>query len=453
MKTTVIGAGGGGIASALLAALRGEDVTLYEAHSEIGGCASYFKRGHFVFDIGATTLSGLAPNEPLGKLFSLLSNFPSLELCDPGMVLHLSDGRKVFYHKDFERWMKELETHFPHLAHRIFWEKLKKINLQGWDFLGQVDTFPFQGLADLKPLLKQPKHLKILPSLFVSLDMSLKQHGLDDHHYRELIDGILLISAQAKSESIPLLVGAMGLMYPAQTYAPVGGMKGLMDYFESEMSALKIKLHKKSKVNHFHQLQSDRFILNLTSWNLNQMGLAKKETAQAWGAFTIYLGVQTSVKEIYHQIHLGDKEVKNYFVSFSIPNDFKRAPEGWRTVSISTHVHTSHWINLSRADYENEKKRIEELILKDFLKRFDISQTKFISSGTPKTFEFYTGRKNGFVGGLPFLYGKNPWRLNNFFLGKKETYRVGDTVFPGQGLCGVVAGALGLHRYLLKLKP
>lgn len=43
MKTIVVGAGGGGIASALLANLRGEKVTLLEGHSHVGGCASYFK--------------------------------------------------------------------------------------------------------------------------------------------------------------------------------------------------------------------------------------------------------------------------------------------------------------------------------------------------------------------------------------------------------------------------
>ena len=50
MKTTIIGAGGGGIASALLATLRGEQVSLLESHSKIGGCASYFGRGQFVFE-------------------------------------------------------------------------------------------------------------------------------------------------------------------------------------------------------------------------------------------------------------------------------------------------------------------------------------------------------------------------------------------------------------------
>ena len=119
-STIFVGAGGGGIASALLAAIRGETVTLVEAHSYLGGCASYFRRGKFVFDAGATTVSGVAPGEPLGELFQLLGQTPDLILSDPGIVFHLSSGKKLRYHHDFESWMQELEDHFPQLNHRPF---------------------------------------------------------------------------------------------------------------------------------------------------------------------------------------------------------------------------------------------------------------------------------------------------------------------------------------------
>ena len=68
----VIGAGYGGIAAASLLQKRGFSVTLLEAHSLIGGCASYFKRKNFLFDVGATTFSGILSHQPLGKLFTEL---------------------------------------------------------------------------------------------------------------------------------------------------------------------------------------------------------------------------------------------------------------------------------------------------------------------------------------------------------------------------------------------
>ena len=134
-KTLVIGAGGGGIASALLASLRGEEVSLFEAHSKLGGCASYFRRGQFVFDAGATTLSGVGVGEPLGDLFELLGRAPAIKKADPGIVFHLSDGKIVRYYSDFTLWMNELDKHFPHLNHMPFWEKVYSINHDGWEVL------------------------------------------------------------------------------------------------------------------------------------------------------------------------------------------------------------------------------------------------------------------------------------------------------------------------------
>ena len=48
----VIGAGYGGLVSAALLQKNGFKVLLIEAHKYIGGCASYYKRKNFLFDVG-----------------------------------------------------------------------------------------------------------------------------------------------------------------------------------------------------------------------------------------------------------------------------------------------------------------------------------------------------------------------------------------------------------------
>ena len=465
MKTLVVGAGGGGLASALLGALRGEEVTLLESHSHLGGCASYFKRGPFVFDVGATTISGVSPGEPLGELFKLLNSKPELYPADPGIVFQLSNGRKLSYYRDFDRWMEELHEAFPHLDHRPFWELVRKINAAGWAFMNEVHTFPFKNILDLAPLLKHPKHFLLLPHLLVSTEMMLKHYGLVDPLYSELMSGILIISAQTSIRDTPFLVGAMGLSYPAETYAPVGGMKGLMDFFEKELNHHKVKLQKKTHVQSFgskwvkvqdEKIKTDRLILNVPIWNLAALNegpqkprLVKEENKHPgfWGAFTVYLGVKGNFTSLYHQVHLKNSEVENYFVSFSDPRDHARAPEGYQAVSISIHVKATDWMHLGHSEYERKKDEWGTFIVNDFCRRFGIEETKFITFGTPRTFEDYTDRKSGFVGGIPFKYGKNPFGLLSPVMGE-NLYRVGDTVFPGQGLCGVVAGALALHRRL-----
>ena len=459
MNTIVVGAGGGGIASALLASLRGEKVTLFESHSALGGCASWFKRGPFVFDAGATTLSGIGVNEPLGELFELLGHSPSLLPSDPGIVFHLSKGKVIRYFRDFERWMKELEYHFPHLNHRPFWKLIRDINKKSWALLSDIRTFPFRKLSDVIEVINHPRHIFLLPYLFMSTEHLLKKYNLFDPEYIEFINGVLLISAQAESEFIPSLVGAMALSYPAETYAPYGGMKGLMDFFEKELLNRNVIIRKKSPVTRFRQgeiqldngeiIKSDRLIMNLPVWNMAKMSegnikekLIKESEGHPgyWGAFTAYFAGEFKVNELYHQVHLNLPEIKNYFVSFSIPEDVSRAPIGYQSVSISTHV---------KAGTDIDKESLCKIILSDFSKRFPSNGIKFLTTGSPKTFERYTGRTSGFVGGIPFLYGKNPLSLMGPFLNEENLFRVGDTVFPGQGLCGVVAGALQLHHRLL----
>lgn len=457
----MVGAGGGGITSALLAAMRGEEVTLVESHSALGGCASYFKRGAFVFDAGATTLSGVGINEPLGDLFELLGHSPELFPADPGITFHLSSGKTLRYYRDFEKWMEELNLHFPALAHRPFWTLVKKISKKSWCLLRDIKTFPFQKATEILDALKHPGYLSLTPYLLYSTEQALKKFNLDTAEYLELVNGILLISAQANSEHIPFLVGAMALSYPAETYAPVGGMKGLMDFFEEELNRLGVTIKKNTKVISIHsskvnlqdgqELNFNRLILNLPIWNLPKITEGKlqseffKEAEHrpgTWGALTLYFGVKGQFSELYHQIHLNHPMIKNYFVSFSVIGDEKRAPMGHQSVSISTHV-------LAESCDDKEKDLLKKIIMDDFLQRFKVSDVKFLTIGTPKTFERYTGRKNGFVGGLPFLYGTNPLKMLSPLTKSKDIFRVGDTIFPGQGMCGVVAGALQLHHRLI----
>ena len=461
MKTTIIGAGGGGIASALLAALRGEKVTLIESHSKIGGCASYFGRGEFVFDAGATTLSGLAPHQPLGKLFEMLGKTPAMSPVDPGIVFHLSSGKKLCYHRNFETFLKDLNRVFPDMPHRPFWELVHKVSYDAWHFLSDIES-PMD-------MLKHPSYVALGQYLLISTELMLKKYGLDTPAYREFVDGILLISAQEKSPHIPFLVGAMGLAYPSETFAPKGGMKGLMMFFEKLLAENGVTLQKRLPVLAVkpHELilkggvthPTDRMIFNLPLWNLATLLEDERNKAEAkkrpesWGAFTVYLGTKSMERDPYHQIHLHHPLVDNYFVSFSLLEDPDRAPEGWQSLCISTHVRVADWYGLTDDEYEKKKRLYEQVILEDFLKRFNITETKFVTSGTPQTFEHYTGRTRGQVGGLPFLYGMNPLPFMKIRELGDDIYRVGDTVFPGQGLCGVVAGALRLHSHLTKIHP
>ena len=68
----VIGAGAAGLSFSALMEKRGHKIALLEAHSLPGGCASYFERNGNIFDVGATTLSGLKPGRSIDLLIEEL---------------------------------------------------------------------------------------------------------------------------------------------------------------------------------------------------------------------------------------------------------------------------------------------------------------------------------------------------------------------------------------------
>src|SRR5579885_3046992 len=55
-EVAVVGAGLAGLATATRLSAGGVGTVLLEQHRSVGGCAGYFRRQGFAFDVGATTL-------------------------------------------------------------------------------------------------------------------------------------------------------------------------------------------------------------------------------------------------------------------------------------------------------------------------------------------------------------------------------------------------------------
>ena len=91
-ENLIIGAGFSGLTMAALLAQNKQEVIVLEAHSLSGGCAGFFRRGEFFFDAGATTLSGLKEFGALKAVIDILGLKLPLIHCDPGLVMHRTNG-------------------------------------------------------------------------------------------------------------------------------------------------------------------------------------------------------------------------------------------------------------------------------------------------------------------------------------------------------------------------
>ena len=131
----VIGGGIAGLTAGALLAHEGINVTLIEAHSRLGGCAGTFRRGPFVFDVGATQVAGLEKGGIHDRIFRYLQwPVPVANILDPACVVDLGDGSKpIHLWHDQKLWEKERQKHFP--GSETFWLLCNKLNKSNWGFI------------------------------------------------------------------------------------------------------------------------------------------------------------------------------------------------------------------------------------------------------------------------------------------------------------------------------
>lgn len=482
----VVGAGYGGLSAAALLQKKGFNVTLLEAHSLIGGCASYFKRKNFLFDVGATTFSGVSPSQPVGYLFKELEIQPQLLHLDPGMIIFLND-KTIVRNSSPEKWIETCELIFGKQGQRGFWELVYKVSESNWDFISKNQYFLPNSLHDYIRILKFSNFRKIslLPYLFFTPKDILKKFKITSQEFYLFLEEQLLITTQSLPDKTPFLTAAMGLAYPSEIYYPFGGMSEPAKLILEKFLQLGGKFFKKEKVSKIRKKDNKYFIytekglefladilvVNLSIWNLRE--ITEGEISKYYlklcnkfprgpAAFIINLVVKSkkNLPTYYFQVHssspLPFSESKSFFVSFSHKDDLLRTKAGYNVVTISLHTNSETWFSLSKEEYLQKKEQLEKVILKEFIDKFNEFieiEENLVYSGTPKTYLDYTLRFKGYVGGIPHSVYPSLLQFPNSKTPFKGFYQVGDTVFPGQGIPAVVYSAISVvddisYKYL-----
>ncbi len=476
----VIGSGYGGLSAAALLAKEGYKVLILEAHTEVAGCGSYFKRKEFLFDVGATTFSGVLPHQPLGFLFDKLDIDPPLKKMDPGLIIKNING-DIYRHADKEKWIEETIKIFDSSKQRKFWEKVFEIDSIAWELNKNNYKLPPTNFYDYLSAVKLSniKGLKLLPHLHRSVDTAVKEFGLNDNiTFRKFLDEQLFITTQNNRYDAPFLTASMGLAYPSETYYPVGGMYKPAELIRNKFIELDGEILFKHQVTKIEKLENgyklvtkkgNEFIAksvisNIPIWNMKEItegNIQKYFSRQskifnnAWGAFTLNFAIESNeeMPTAYYQVHTKNKipfcDASSFFVTISQKGDLERAPKGWKTITISTHTNVNNWLKLSKEEYTKRKETATQFILDEFeesFPEFRDSEKAYILAGTPETFEFFTKRYKGFVGGIPHSIKKSILKMPPNTTPFKDLFMVGDTVFPGQGTPAVVLSAINVYK-------
>jgi phytoene dehydrogenase-like protein len=212
------------------------------------------------------------------------------------------------------------------------------------------------------------------------------------------------------------------------------------------------------------RVEADAFIGNVTPWALeNLLGEAAptrlrrevKSRAPMWGALVLYVGLDAGIVSqsiTHHQVVMDVNqplgEGNSVFISLSPLNDSSRAPQGMRTATLSTHTRVMQWDRLHRenpAAYEEQKQEYGEKLLyaaERALPGFRRA-VQMLMPGTPHTYEAFTRRPLGMVGGFPQT---SLFRARSPRTGMQNLWLVGDSIFPGQSTAGVTIGAMRVAK-------
>lgn len=489
----VIGAGVGGLTTAALLAKDGYQVTVLEANTYPGGSAGTFFHKGYRFDAGATVAGGFQPNGPHALSGEMLGINWNIHQHDPAWLVHLPD-RTVKLCMD----NADVEAKFPGTG--AFWREQHKIAALAWKMSAQGLPFPPTDHHELHQLAKVglsnfPHDLQMIPFAFSSVYQWLSRKGLgDDKAFVRFLDAQLMISAQTTTPYVNALYGATALDLSQQGVFHVeGGIGGLSEQLADKFTELGgdilyrhtvsriaiangratgIYVKKGKRDPKEYYIEADFVIANTTPWSLDNL-LAndspkrlKRETKQrnfTQGAFVLHVGVRNDALprdvDDHHQVIVDMEcplgEGNSIFVSMSPEWDKSRAPDGYRAVTISTHTEVQQWWNLIEHDpsgYNEQKQAYTDRMISAIDTAIPDFKTgaELVLPGTPITYQFYTQRHRGMVGGFPqmsLLTARGPKT------GIPNIRLVGDSIFPGQSTAGVTLGAIRVAKQVKRALP
>lgn len=487
-RAIVVGAGIGGLTTAAALAKAGMDVLVLEAHIYPGGCAGTFYHKKYRFDAGATLAGGFYPGGPMDLVGQAVGvdQWP-VRPGEPAMVVHLPDGTRVRRWGDERRWA-ERHAAFGADADR-FWQWQERTADLLWDLALRLPPWPPQTPREMAKLLRdgfawffQNAAQRVRPSLLGDWAQPVARHltGLPDN-LRIFTDAQLLIASQATSAQTNALYGASAMDLPRRGVVHMEGGIGaiaqtLADAIQQHGGSIKYR----NEVTRIapgsaspYQVETKRgecypadiVVANLTPWDIERVleGMDPRalrnlpeRSQHGGGAFMLYVGVdETTVPAdlpLHHQIIEQEPmgEGNTLFLSLSPSWDATRAPVGKRALTISTHTKLDPWWTLLRYDpkrYEARKAYYTERLLKSAERVLPgiTSGADVVQAGTPVTFQRFTRRTAGWVGGFPQTDLFRSWgpRLG------PGLWMVGDTIFPGQSTAAVALGGLRVAHSIL----
>ena len=482
----VIGAGIAGLATAARLQAAGLSTIIFEAHGQPGGCAGFFRRKGFSFDVGATTLVDFEPGGVGAELLDTIGMPQIAGETQSAYVAWLPD-RKVILHRDPRLWNDErLQKVGDSSAHRRFWRLVDGLADCFWAASRRGVKLPIRTAADVVRAIRSigPTHVPAARYLSWTMGDALRSFGLrSDIPLVGLLAMMIEDTVHSSIDDAPLVNSALGISIRAAGLTrPTGGMRGFIQAIARRYRELGGRPIVGNRVENVvgafgdYTIESRRGAFGakqvvsaipaeLTTRIAPQTGARLKpfldrDRESIGSAVVVFLGVpeeEVAGQELTHHQLMQDYaaplgEGNNMFVSVSARGDTESAPSGFRAVMVSTHCSIAAWKNIDPADYETRKHELGQRLIKYARRVYPNLATRAIvhEVATPRTYERFTSRPDGAVGGFRQALRNTNQHAIPHDVGIPGFWLAGDSTWPGLGTVACVLGSRIVAEGVLK---
>lgn len=485
----VIGSGIGGLVAGTQLAVKGARVLVLEKYLIPGGSSGFYERDGYTFDVGSSVMFGFSDKGNLNLITQALEAVGHMMevVPDPTTVhFHLADDLSVRVHREYDDFITELVSKFPHEK-----EGINKFYGICWKIFNALNSLELKSLEEpiylFGQFFKKPLECLTLAYYLPQNAGVIARKFIKDPHLLSFIDAECFIVSTVNAMQTPMINASMVLCdrhFGGINY-PVGGVGGIAKALANGLVDKGSQILYKANVTNIildqgkavgvrladgRKFFSKTVISNATRWDtfgklVKVDDLPEDEKnfqriyVKAPSFLSIHMGVKASVlppdTDCHHFVLEDDwsrLEVPHGSIFLSIPTilDSSLAPEGCHILHIFTTSCIEDWKGLTVKDYEEKKERVADEIIKRLENKLFPglrNSIVFKEVGTPKTHRRFLARNNGTYGPMPRNVPKGLLGMPFNTTAIDGLYCVGDSCFPGQGVIAVAfSGIMCAHR-------
>lgn len=491
-RVIIVGAGLGGLATAMRLVKAGYDVEIVEKNEQAGGRLNQIKKDGFTFDTGPSFFSMSYEFIEFVRKCGIEMPFEFVEL-DPLYSVNFSDNPKKNYHlyKDIDKLAEQFKDLEPQ-----FKEKMEKyLNQSGQVFNDTIDIVVknnFDSIFDYISSLMtvNPVHLPILTRNFwtqVSKNFSSKE-------VREILSLVAFFLGRTPFDTMAIYTLLSYTEFKHDGYHNVkGGMYQIVVGLVRELEKAGVKITYNTEIVDYvadetgkelshlidannNTWRADTYVVNADAavWRHRIFKRRAFSTARMnrmkWtmGYLTFYIGIKGKLPQVnHHNYYLGAnyKEYANkvlsepgtlekpyYYVNVVSKHNADCAPEGCESLffvcPVPNLLHKTDW---------SDKDEIVNSIIDNFSERIGedirpniISRTVYTPEDWQNQFGLYKGSGLGLAHTMMQIGAFRPKNHDERY---KNVFYVGASTIPGAGLpMAIISSKLVTERVLKQLK-